>query len=451
MKQLIPLIICTIVVSYFALPAHGQSSRTIDLQEAVNIALENNRDIRISGYDVETAESIVKEITGGFFPEVSISSQYTRNVKKPVLFLGDGMSFPGAEGASSIEIGSNNSYMAGLNASVPLYSRQLLKSRKAATKGRELSKVDLQETKNRVTADVKNAFYTILLTQEVVRVTQIRIENAEKQLEDVQRLEAEGLATEYDVLVAEVELENLRPELIQAEDDLENAELRLKNIMGVVEEESISVSGELRPANVESIEHRTEQLLRNVYSNNYQLRLLDSQIDLSRTNIEIEEASLYPTISAFGNYQYQSEDDTFNFGDYDWVNTAAVGLSVQIPIFSGNSRRERISQAQIGARQAEEQRTAAEEALYTEFKSVTNRLEQIINRIEASERAIQQAQRAYQLSLMRFEQGLGTQLEINNSELAYATSQFNQLQAYYDYQLTMIALDQLQGRLLANN
>lgn len=448
MKNLIEAIICMAVLSVCLETAAAQSARTIDLQEAVNIALENNRDIQIAKYDLEAAESGIKEVTGGFFPEISASGQYTRNVKKPVIFLGDGMGFPGANGGGSIEVGSNNSYQAGLNASLPLYSRQLLKSRETATQGRNLSEVDLQNRKNAVVADVKGAFYTILLAREVRDVTEQRIENAEKQFEDVKRMEAEGLATEYDVLVAEVELENLRPELIQAVDDLENAELQLKNIMGVVDEQPITVNGTLQPANLEELEHQRDQLLRNIYSNNYQLRLLDSQINLSRTNVELEQASLYPTISAFGNYQYQTEDDTFDLGEYDWVNTAAIGLSVQIPIFSGNSRRERVTQARIGVKQAEEQRSAAEEALFTEFQSVANRLDQIKQRIEASERAIQQAERAYQLSQMRFEQGLGTQIEINNSELAYTTSQFNQLQAYYDYQIAMIALDQLQGRLL---
>lgn len=448
MKKLISVIIYMAVLLVCLETADAQSARTIDLQEAVNIALENNRDIQMGEYDLEAAESGIKEVTGGFFPQISASGQYMRNVKKPVIFLGDGMGFPGAEGATSIEVGSNNSFQAGVSASMPLYSRQLFKSREAAREGRNLSEMDLQSRKNIVVADVKSAFYTILLAREVRDVTEKRIENAERQLEDVRHLEAEGLATEYDVLVAEVELENLKPELIQAVDDLENAKLRLKNIMGVVDEQPIRVTGTLQPASLEEFEQRRDDLLRNVYANNYQLRLLDSQISLSRVNVDLEQASLYPTLSAFGNYQYQTEDDSFDFGDYNWVNTAAVGMSVQIPIFSGNSQRERITQAQIGVKQAEVQRTAAEEALFTEFQSVVNRLEQIKQRIEASERAIQQAERAYQLSLMRFEQGMGTQIEINNSELAYATSQFNQLQAYYDYQLAMISLDELQGQLL---
>src|SRR5690554_7269589 len=103
------------------LTAHAQERVSLSLEDAIEAALEENREIRIAKYGVEAAESGLREATGGFFPEVSLSGQYMRNVKKPVIFLGDGGGFPGMEGGPSrIEVGSNNSYQAGLSATVPV-------------------------------------------------------------------------------------------------------------------------------------------------------------------------------------------------------------------------------------------------------------------------------------------------------------------------------------------
>ncbi|MDG5767127.1 TolC family protein [Balneolales bacterium ANBcel1] len=430
-------------------PLRAEPSGPIGLQEAVDIALENNREIKISEFEVKASESSVREVTGRFLPDISFGGQYVRNVKKPVLFLGGGMGIPGMENGGSIEIGYNNSYQASLNASMPLYSRQLIKSRQAASEQRGLTEVGLQDTRNRVTADVKRAFYTVLLSREVRDVTQKRMRNAEQRLAEVRRLHDEGLATEYDILVAEVQVENLRPELLQAKDELEASKLQLKNIMGITGERDITIKGELEPAYMRPVHEAATPHNRQLITNNYLLRMLDRQIQLMETNVEIERSSLYPTLSAFGSYQYETQDDSFDFGDYNWANSAAVGLQIQVPIFSGNSRRERVQQARIGVEQAREQRAAAEEALLTEIRTVNNRLKQIRERIEVSGLALQQAERAYELSVIRFEQGLGTQTDIHNSELAYTTSRFNRLQAFYEYQITLVSLDQLKGELAA--
>lgn len=428
--------------------AQGSEStdpQVIDLDRAVELALEHNRQIRMAGYEVEAAESGYREALGAFFPQVSISGQYTRNVKKPVIFLGDGMSFPGGGGGGTIEVGSNNSYQAGLNASLPIYSRSILQARETASRSRELTQATARDTRNAVIADVKRAFHTILMSKELVKVTRQRVDNAREQVATVRAQSERGLATEYDLLAAEVQLESLQPELIQMEDDVTTSILQFKNLLGISDWGEITIEGELEPAQVYTFEQDRERLYQSMLTGNTQLRQLSRQIELAKSSTDLERASLFPTLSAFGNYQLLTEDDTYQFGNYDWVKTAAIGLSVQVPLFAGNSRKERITQAQIGVRQAEEQKLATQESLQTELATLTNRLSQIERRMRAADRAQQQAQRAYELSRLRFEQGVGTQLEVNDAELSFANSQLASLQAYFDYQLAMITLEQLQG------
>ncbi len=434
-----------LILLFFPQITQAQEQINLSLEEAIELALEHNREIRIAKYGVEAAESGVKEVTGGFLPEISVSAQYNRNVKKPVIFLGGG--FPGMEGGpSSIEVGSNNSYQASLSATMPVYSRQLFKAREAAMLNQELSETDLLLITNNVIANVKTAYYSALLTEEVVEITELRVRNAEEQFETTKRLFEEGLATEYDLLVAEVQLENLRPELLQAQDDAEITKLQLKQVVGIVDAGPVHLSDELSPVTLYAAGQ--EEMLNTTLRNNLQLQLLENRLSILKTNTELERSALYPTLSAFGNYSYQTEDDTFKFSEYDWVNSAAIGLSIQVPIFAGNSRRERITQAEISIKQAMEETEMSREAIVTEVRSASNRLEQIKKRLDATEQALKQAERAYELSVLRFEEGLGTQVEINDSELAFATSRFNHLQAEYDYQIALTTLQQLQGSLI---
>lgn len=439
--------------SLFALPSvFAQPVQNITLDSAIRIALENNREIRISEYDVNAAQSAVSEARGGFLPQINASGQYTRNIKKPVIFLPSNGGFPGGNGngggSNTIEVGYNNSYNLGINLNLPLYSRQLIKSYEAARQNERISETSLEQTENAVTGQTKRAFFTVLMSQELTDFTRQRIRNAREQLEDAKRQMQQGVISEYDVLVAEVQLENLRPELIQTENDLELSKLELKRILGIVDQDSIQVTGDLTPGRPKSIPPGPNP--GNFLASNYQLQLLNQQRELMETNIDIQQAVLFPTLSAFGDYQTQSQDDTFDFSGYQWVNTASVGLNLQIPLFAGNTNRERITQSRIELRQAEEELQITEESLLTEYRSITSQIRQIIRRIEATERAVEQAERAYNIARSRFNQGLGTQMEINESELAYAQSQLNYLQAIYDYRITRTNLEELQGELSPN-
>src|SRR5690625_5267653 len=108
MKQLLLSVISVwITALLFTAPSFGQQQTlSLSLEDAVELALENNREIKISEFDVEAAESGLREATGGFLPEVSASGQYLRNVKRPVFFIGDG--FTGMEGGA-IEVGYKKS------------------------------------------------------------------------------------------------------------------------------------------------------------------------------------------------------------------------------------------------------------------------------------------------------------------------------------------------------
>lgn len=429
-------------------PIAAQQVQNITLDNAIQIALENNREINVSEYGVDAARSAVNEARGGFLPQINITGQYTRNILKPVIFLPSDGGFPGGNGgggSNTIEVGYNNSYNLGINLDQPIYSRQLFKSYEAARQSERISETGLEQTENNVIAQTKRAFFTVLVSRELVTFTERRIQNAREQLEDARRQMQQGIVSEYDVLVAEVQLENLRPELIQAENDLELSKLDLKRILGIVEQDSIEVAGALVPDKPSPVP--VHQNPEHSLAGNFQLQLLNQQRELLETNIDIQQAVLFPTLSAFGNYQTQSQDDTFNFSDYQWVNTAAIGLNLQIPLFAGNTNRERITQSQIELRQAEEELQITEESLLTEYKSITSQIRQIIRRIEATERAVEQAERAYDIARSRFNQGLGTQIEINESELAYAQSQLNYLQAVYDYRIARTNLEELRGEL----
>jgi outer membrane protein TolC len=123
-----------------------------------------------------------------------------------------------------------------------------------------------------------------------------------------------------------------------------------------------------------------------------------------------------------------------------------VGLQLQIPIFNGFKTQSRVSQAEIGLNQAVEQKRNFTEAIKTQALSVLYRVEQAVKRIEGQNKTVRTAQEGYEIAKRRLENNLGTQLEVNDAELALRQAKLNRLQAIYDFKVAEADLETVLGR-----
>lgn len=444
MKKVVTLLL------FFSMLTYGQSSERVvlDLPKAISYALENNSTIKIAKLDVAKAEEKLKETRGNFFPQIDASGQYQRYINKPVLFLPPGSPMTLAFGGrNTIEIGADNSYTGGISASLPLFSLSLIQGTGLASIGIDLSEANYTLTKAKTISDVQKAYLSVLVAREYQSVMMQSLKNAEENLGRVRNLNKRGLLSNYDLLRAEVQVENLKPLVLQAENNYKLAIDGLKVTVGFDPSVDVEVTGTL-----EYDEHAAapsvDEAMRDALKNNPQLCLLDKQVELSAKSLSLEKAAYAPTLAAFGSYQYQTQANDYKFKDYQWVRTSLVGLQLQVPLFHGFKTQAKVEQAYITYSQAEEQREGYLKALKTQVQSAVYRIEQAIIRVEAQSKAVKQAEEGYTIAKSRFENGIATQLELNDAELALRQAKLNRLQAIYDYTIAKADLGVLTGKIV---
>jgi outer membrane protein TolC len=271
------------------------------------------------------------------------------------------------------------------------------------------------------------------------------LKNAEDNFENIKRLNSAGTLSDYDVLRAEVQVDNLKPVVLQMENNYKLSLEALKVAIGLDADQSIEVVGEIEFD--ESYKIPTEaEIIEELIRNNPTLAILERQVKLNDRNVSLEEAAYFPSLAGFGNYQYQAQANDFKFSDYNWVKTFVVGLQLQIPIFNGFKTQSRVSQAEIGLNQAVEQKRNFTEAIKTQALSVLYRVEQAVKRIEGQNKTVRTAQEGYEIAKRRLENNLGTQLEVNDAELALRQAKLNRLQAIYDFKVAEADLETVLGR-----
>ncbi len=440
-RILFSLSFLAIVVSH-ALMAQTSAPKKYTLEDAVGIALQKNPELVSARLEVQRADARVHEAWGTALPSLDFSGQYSRAIKKPVFFLPNFFQNKPDE-IIAVEVGSNHAVNVGLTATQVLFNSAVIVGVGAAKiysgAARELYRAKELETVTKA----RKAFYAVLVAGEVRKMMRETLKNAEENLGNVQLLAKQGVVSEYDQLRATVGVENLRPSVIQAENNYALALDGLRATMGLEVTERFDIEGALKfePMDEGQFADATETVLQA----NPGLRALRLQIDVNRAMVNIERSDYFPTLAAFGNYQYQVAKNTLNIGTHDFIASSMVGLSISMNLFKGLQTNARVEQAQLEVQKSQEQLTGLETNLRTGVHSAILQLQQTRKRVEAQTKTVEQAEKGYKLATTRFTSGAGTQLEVNDAQLALTQAHVNRIQAIYDYLVASADFDQLTG------
>lgn len=440
-------VVILILIAATAMPARSQSGTSpmvLTLDRALEIAAKQNRDIQVADQDRAKADAQITEARSGAFPQLNVSGVYTRNIKNAVMFVPPNSLINPTDKTMTIEFGSANAYAATATLNQPLFNFRVGTALDIANTYADYADRAYQVTEENVALQTKKAFYTVLLARELVRANREGLEVVRANLENLRAQYKQGTAAEFDLLRAEVQVANTEPLSIAAENALLLAKNNLKNILALPLDLEIDVQGTLTFQEVEPVV--LENRRREAIATNAGIAQLALQESLLEQNISVERAAHYPTLDLTGAYMWQSQDNTFVFKDYLWANSFNVGLKLSIPIFDGFRASARTEQAMVDHQKVVTLRQKAEEGLRLQIQSLELRMAEARKRIDGQERSLSQAQKAVHIAQTRYTSGVGTQLELMDTQVAMTRTQTNYAQGIYDYLVAQAEWENAVGR-----
>lgn len=429
--------------------SYSQSVRRLTLKDAVSIAIEQNRNLKIAYYDKDKNEQRIKEAYGNAMPTVTGTGQYIRNLKLPVFYM-PGFSFDQyghflLGPSQPLEIGLKNNFSGTISAEWPLYQGAVYAGIRAAKIVDEISAENIINTRASTITDVKKAYYNILIVREQYNLLTQSIKRGSQALKDVKLLFEQGLAGELDTLRAFVAVENMKPLLIKTENGISIAKSYLGNLLGLPSGDVIEPADSLTAAELTRQYDFSGASTQEALSRRPELSLLDLQIKANDELINAEIAGHLPTLAAFGQLKAELQADTYNFNQR-WPASAVIGLSLSVPIFSGFRTDAKIEQARIEKMKLETQLENLKDLIATDVKVNASSVEEAHRRIEAQRQTVKSAERSYELTRSRWLKGLSRQTELFDAELALTQAKTNYLQAVYDYLAAGAELEKALGR-----
>jgi len=438
-------------------------TKKLTIDDAIKIAIENNKENKIALLNVEKANEAVDEAFGYALPVVDVSANYSRFLEKQKMPFPDFVALLGNATYGILfdenvlprdenkfkpvnytlqSFSMTNNYQAQINVSQVLFNSAVLTGIGASKKYSNLSKEAFRSSASKTILNVQKAFYGVLLTKELLEITKASLQNGEENLKNVKAYLSQGLVSEFDALQAEVRVENIRPIVLQMENTYKNAKEGLKMLLGLEQTEDIDVEGNISYIK-EDIPDKAETISKALTSN-IDIGVLELKKDVDKAYIDLERAEYWPTLAAFGNYTRSGSAEDFKFQNY---SSAMVGLSFSMNLFKGLRTSHREQQAKITAQQTEEQFFQLKDFVTMQVKSKILEIERVQSNIEAQERNVKLAERANGIAQVRYKEGTGNQLEIQNSDMALRQARINKLQSEYDYMIAKFELEQLLGKL----
>ncbi|MDD4848086.1 MAG: TolC family protein [Bacteroidales bacterium] len=406
----------------------SQDSIRMDLNKALEVALSESPTMRIADRDITIKQYAKQEQIVGLFPDASLSGSFSRTIQKQTM----AMDFQG--NSMEIEVGKFNNYSGALNISLPIVAPALWNSIKLSQLDVELALESARSSKISLIAEVKKAYYGMMLAQDSYDVLLLNYKNTEMNYQLVKDQYEQQMASEFDLLRADVQLKNQRPNIVSAKSGLDLATMMLKVLIGVDVNEPIIFEGTLADFESEMLSNNqvpvSDSLSLEENTTLMQLNIASQQLERAR---KILVSSSCPTLALGGAYQYFTMSDDFKFKEYQWYPYSYVGLSLNIPLVSWASTNYQLKSNKLSQENLNDQKLDLERNLRVSVNNSINNINNALEQLLSNKESVMQAERAYSISQKQYEVGLCTWLDLSNTELALTRARLAYTQSIYDY------------------
>ena len=436
MKKLKILIIGLVLFSSGIINAQDSNTvRVYTLDDAIYTEKSNNTSLVNARFDRLKAEKKVSEVySESLVPSISLSSQYNRAFKKQVFDI-FGQRF---------SIGTDNAIVNSLQVSepIPVLGTPVFQAIRIADYYTGLQNENVNSAEAKVTAEVKKAYYNVLFLKEVVNVRKLNLNNAVENYDVVERRYRNGTSTEFDYLRAKVTMENLKPPVIESENNLTITKKVLKNAIGLKDMKDVEVTGSLA---FDSTEYygSVDALITRIAENNVSVRQLRINQDINKQLLSIDKANYLPKLYLFGQYNIQaSEDDGRSFGSYRFFNVinAGVGLNWNLNFFRNSYK---VKQSEIEIKKTDETISDVKMKLRLLSQSIILKMGEAKNKVIATHETVKMAERGYELAALSFKNGVVNQIDVLDAGAQLSNSKLGYYQAIVEYLNAKAELEEL--------
>lgn len=464
------ILIALIIVNLFQVNINAQQPQQpqvyeITAKDAVAIAFKNVADLKNARLDYKIAEARNKEITGLALPQVTGSLQGNHYLSLPQIQFPDGsevqiydvLRAEGVKDASGNPITKEGEFSyrnfsfltpwnlnGGINVNQLLFEPQVFVGLQARGELLNSSGLQLKVAEDNVKEAVYKSYYAVLISQKQLLYIQESIKRLEKLTNEMNEMFKNGFVEKLDIDKTTVTLNNTRMTEIQLRNVVTIGLAVLKRNLGLTQSDSVVLKDVLN-ADLIKAEILDDDFK---YEDRNEVKLLNSALKLQGYDIRRYKLSYYPTVSAFYNFQHTGQRNSEgSTNPWFWYSTNLIGLSVNVPIFDGFQKKNKIKQSEFTLEKVQNTLDETKKGIDLERAVAKNTLINSILAMDAQEKNMELAQRVFNTVKTKYANGVGSSIETLQADTDLQEAQSNYFRALYDAVLAKIVYMRSLGRL----
>ncbi len=409
-------------------------SGNISRSDAVALAVRRNRQLQSMRLELDKADARSWQSYATVLPNISLGGNYSRVSRV--------MSFD--LGGQTMAMGAPDNYSVSATAYQPLFhGGASLSALNSATLMTVMSEAHIRKASQDVVMGVSKAYYDVALAGQLLTVCEETLESASGHLADVERRKQQGMASEFDMLRAQVEVANASAELVRQRNSLNLTRAALLNMLGASQNSNFTLTD--APDFVET-KPNLEDAVVSAFTNRSDLVQAELAVRLNQEALRTAVSARWPQADAFFTYN-NSKPDSLSVGDTGWGDSWTAGITVNVPLFDGFLRHGKVKEAEAALKQSRIQLAAAEEQVLLEVKQAILSLADADEMVKALAATIQQAAEGLRMAENGYKAGILTALQVTDARTALARARAFHYQAVYAHAIARLNLMHATGTL----
>tara|TARA_Y100001949_G_C15975274_1_gene325759 strand:+ start:139 stop:1476 length:1338 start_codon:yes stop_codon:yes gene_type:complete len=445
MKKYITIIFIVSITDLFS------QDMELTLDQCIDLAIENNENLKNAKLEEKISKALSREYLSVGLPQINFDGglKYNHDVPKSLIDISRFM--PGVPEGTEQEVSFgqdydgrvdlfinqmifNGSYFVGLSA-----AKELVKLSKKLTRRNE---IDIVET-------VQKAYYTVLNTKKRIDLVNSNLDRLQNLLNEMKQLYENGFIEKLDVDRIQVAFNNLKSEKIKADRLYKLSNEVLNFQVGLPVGTEVKLIGNLSEDIVNQFQYNISDF---DYSNRIEYSILKTDKNLKFYDLKNNRSQYLPQVYANYNYGYNTASSNYDlfFENDRWKSFGTLGLKVIIPIFDGFLKRSKINQSKFKIEQIENQMLFLERSINLQINQSIANYENTKESLKISKENLELAQNVYNSTEIKYREGVGSNLELIDSNNSLKTAQNQYYNSLYESIIASIDIKKTLGTLLNN-
>lgn len=432
---------------FTGLSAKAQLTDTVahfSLQEAIDYAQYHSNSILNARLDQDIAGNTVRQTIGIGLPHVSGNANFSDFIKVPTNLLpGEFFGKPGTQ--IPVQFGVKYQSSAGLELNQLLFDGTYIVGLQASRTYKELSSKNLKRSRIETAVAVSKAYYSVLVSNEQLSLLDANLIRLKKSLNDTEALFKNGFVEKIDVDRLTVLNNNLETERENVIRLLALNVNLLKFQMGMSIQSKLTLKDSIAGLQVEQALAGADT---SAYQNRIEYSLLETQKKLNELDLKRYKSQFLPSLSAFGNTSQSLQSNSFTELFNRSFPTTVIGVRLSVPIISGGIKLYQVRNAKLEILKTQNNLINLRNGINLEIDQAQTTYQNGLKSLENQKRNMELAQEVLRVTKIKYEQGVGSSIEVTTAETSMKESQNNYINALYELLINKVNMDRASGKII---